>query len=119
MVKGLIVLIVAAVAFVIYALVDCLVTERFRFRALNKPVWALVIVVLPVVGALLWFGLGRPSRASDGRRVVAADDDPAFSGHRSQRMRGLDRESIDERIRLLEQDLADRDDDGGPGTLKE
>jgi len=118
MVKGLIVLIVAAVAFMIYALVDCLVTESFRFRAMNKPVWALVIIGLPVVGAVLWYGLGRPGRASAKGLSIAADDDPAFSGHRSRLVRGMDRESIDERIRILEQDLADRDDDGPTGTLK-
>jgi hypothetical protein len=121
MVKGLIVVIVAAVAFVVYALVDCLFTERFRFRALNRPIWALVIIVLPVVGALLWFGLGRRSRRSASRRVVAPDDDPDFLGTPRRTAPGstthLDRETMDERIRRLEQELAEHDDDGksGPG----
>ncbi|MCU1529385.1 MAG: hypothetical protein JWP75_3148 [Frondihabitans sp.] len=121
MVKGLIVVIVAAVAFVVYALVDCLFTERFRFRALNKPVWALLIIVLPVVGALLWFGLGRRRRGLSGRRVVAPDDDPDFLGTPTSSSAGstsnLDRETMDERIRRLEQELAEHDDDGtsGPG----
>ena len=118
MVKGLFVLIVAAVAFVIYALIDCLFTERHRFRALNKPVWVLIIVILPLVGALLWFGLGRRRRSSANRRMIAPDDDPAFSGRGSQPMRGFDRESVDERIRRLEQDLAEHDDDGPTGKLK-
>ncbi|BDZ51771.1 hypothetical protein GCM10025867_40120 [Frondihabitans sucicola] len=118
MVKGLFILIVAAVAFVIYALIDCLFTERYRFRALNKPIWALVIVILPLVGALLWFGLGRRSRGASNRRVVAPDDDPDFLGERSAPMSASDRESVDERIRRLEQELAEHDDDGPTGKLK-
>ncbi|GAA4265550.1 PLD nuclease N-terminal domain-containing protein [Frondihabitans peucedani] len=118
MVKGLFVLIVAAVAFVVFALVDCLFTERHRFRSFNKPVWALLIVVLPVIGGLLWFVLGRRGRASLARRTVAPDDDPDFLGRASAPMSESDRESVDERIRRLEQELAEHDDDGPTGTLK-
>lgn len=118
MVKGLFILIVAAVAFVIYALIDCLFTERPRFRALNKPIWALIIVILPLIGALLWFGLGRRTRGSMNRRTIAPDDDPAFIGRRSEPMYGFDRDSVDERIRRLEQELAEHDDDGPTGKLK-
>ena len=63
MVKFLLVAIVAASAFVIYALIDCLLAESSRFRALNKPLWALIIVVLPVIGAVLWFLLGRARKS--------------------------------------------------------
>jgi hypothetical protein len=118
MAKGLFVLIVAAIAFVIYALVDCLFTEKYRFRALNKPIWVLIIIVIPVVGALLWFGLGRRSRAGATRRVVAPDDDPAFLGRSSAPLSDSDHRSLDERIKRLEQELAEHDDDGPTGTLK-
>lgn len=118
MVKGLFVLIVAAVAFVIYALIDCLFTERSRFRALNRPIWALVIVILPVVGALLWFGLGRRSRTAAARRTIAPDDDPEFFGRPATTVSEQDREALDESIRRLEQELAEHDDDGPTGTLK-
>lgn len=118
MVKGLFILIVAAVAFVIFALVDCLFTERHRFRALNKPLWALVIVVLPVVGGLLWLFLGRRPRTAATTRLIAPDDDPDFLGRPSAPMSDSDRESVDERIRRLEQELSQHDDDGPTGTLK-
>ncbi|WP_423919039.1 PLD nuclease N-terminal domain-containing protein [Frigoribacterium sp. 2-23] len=113
MVKFLIVAIVAAAAFIIYALIDCLFAESSRFRALNKPLWALIIVVLPVIGAVLWLWLGR-ARKNDQpapRRFIAPDDDPEFSG-RSRPMPGdLDRETTDERIRRLEEELAELDGD--------
>lgn len=129
MVKGLFVAIVAAVAFVVYALVDCLFTESYRFRALNKAAWAAIIVVLPVIGAILWFLLGRRSRSLGRRRTIAPDDDPDFLGGATaggstaggskaggRRPSRLDRETTDEEIRRLEQELAEHDDDGPSGA---
>lgn len=129
MVKGLFVAIVAAVAFVVYALVDCLFTETYRVRALNKAAWVAVIVVLPVVGAILWFLLGRRSRSLGRSRTVAPDDDPDFLGgstpggssagrsaSRGRKPSRLDRETTDAEIRRLEQELAEHDDDGPSGA---
>jgi len=118
MVKFWVVAIVAASAFVIYALVDCLFAESSRFRALNKPLWALIIVVLPVVGAVLWFLLGRARKSGrpEVRRFVAPDDDPEFSGRSSSTVTALDRETTDERIRRLEEELDQLDNDGKNGT---
>ncbi|MBF4576031.1 PLD nuclease N-terminal domain-containing protein [Frondihabitans sp. VKM Ac-2883] len=113
MVKGLIVLLVAAVAFIVYALVDCAFTERQRMRSLTKPIWALLIVVLPVIGAVLWLLLGKAGRA-DSPRLIAPDDDPDFLGRAAAPVSDRERESLDERIRKLEEELAERDDDG-PG----
>ena len=75
-------------------------------RALPKPVWILVIL-LPVVGALLWIILGkeRGSRGREARPVVAPDDDPQFLANLRRE------EEQEERIRRLEQELADLDDD--------
>jgi hypothetical protein len=104
MVKFLVVAIVAASAFIIYAL--------------NKPLWALIIVLLPVIGAVLWFLLGRARKTGrpDARRFVAPDDDPEFSGRTgsgrsSSTVSDLDRETTDERIRRLEEELAELDGD--------
>jgi hypothetical protein len=118
MVKFLVVAIVAASAFVIYALIDCLFAESSRFRALNKPLWAVIIVVLPVIGAVLWLLLGknRSGARQAPRRFVAPDDDPEFSGRSSSTITDLDRETTDERIRRLEQELADLDNDDKTGS---
>lgn len=111
MVKGLIVLLVAAVAFIVYALVDCAFTERHRVRSLTKPIWALLIVILPVVGAILWLLLGK-TRPDSGRRLIAPDDDPDFLGRAATPVSDSERESLDERIRKLEEELSEQDDDG-------
>ncbi|MFD1715284.1 PLDc N-terminal domain-containing protein [Amnibacterium flavum] len=111
---------VVAVAFMVYSLVDCAMTDKARVRGPRKGVWLLLILVLPVIGAVLWFviGRGRPTKTT-GRaplRPVAPDDDPAFLARLA---RDADQE---ERIRRLEEELSalesdpDADPDGKDGT---
>lgn len=97
---------VLVVAFDVFAIVDVLLIDGRRIRALNRPLWVLVILALPVIGAILWFAVGRQRLDGESeRRTVAPDDDPAF-------LKNLRRdEEQDERIRRLEQELADLDDD--------
>jgi hypothetical protein len=105
---------VVAVAFTIYALVDVLMTERSRVRGVAKPAWALITVILPVIGGVLWLTVGKAKRGP--RRVsppVAPDDDPNFLSSLSQEEIRR-RAEQDERLRRLEQELADleaEDDD--------
>jgi hypothetical protein len=109
MARLLVVLVGVLVAFTIFALIDLLMTEKSRVRALNKPLWAVVIIVLPALGGILWLALGKarngPAAAA---RSMAPDDDPAF-------LQGLGRDKEqDERIRRLEQELSELDDDSKP-----
>jgi len=75
-----------AIAFVVvlYAFIDVLQSRGSDVRTFPRWVWALVVVLLPVLGAIGWFILGRPRRAAAGggpgrrRGPVAPDDDPAF-----------------------------------------
>ncbi|SDR91698.1 PLD nuclease N-terminal domain-containing protein [Microterricola viridarii] len=104
---------VAAVVLTVYALVDAALFDRSRIRGLPRFAWILAILFVPVIGALLWFVVGRGRRGSSprGPRTVAPDDDLEFLGQ-------LGRDAQQEqRIRRLEQELSDLD--GGtprPGT---
>lgn len=96
---------VAAVAFLVYSLVDCAMSDPARIRGPRKGVW-LLIILLPVLGGVLWFTVGR-GRTSGGpaRRMTAPDDDPAF-------LRRIAEEAAErERIRRLEERLAELDPD--------
>lgn len=99
-------LVAIAVAFTVYTFVDVLMTPRDRMRALPKWGWAVLVVVLPALGGILWLTLGKIWRSGKPeRRVVAPDDDPNF-------LRKLaDEREREERLRRLEQELADLDDD--------
>jgi hypothetical protein len=106
MARLLVILAFALVAVDVFAIVDVILTDRRRVRAMPKALWLIVIVLLPVIGFLLWFWLGKARSASAGRtRTVAPDDDPDFL--RNMRLK----EEQDDRIRRLEQELADLDDD--------
>jgi hypothetical protein len=77
---------VVAIAVIIYALIDCIRTGRHEVRSISKPSWILAIVLLPVIGATLWFFFGRPSygpppagpQRQAPKHPTAPDDDPEF-----------------------------------------
>jgi hypothetical protein len=120
------------VALVAVALISCLSAEDDEIRTLPRVAWVVIIVLVPLVGAVAWFSAGRPLPAGDGirvgelgrgygpglraarlersrppRRVVAPDDDPEF-------LRSLDVEQARrdrELFRRWEDDLKRRDDD--------
>lgn len=98
------VLIVVAVALTIFTVIDVALADRRRVRGVPKPVWVLV-AILPIVGAILWFTVGRGPLPAAETRFVAPDDDPAFFSNLATR------EDQEERIRRLEQELAELDDD--------
>lgn len=102
LVRVLFALAVIAVAIDIYTIADIALTARNRLRSLNKFVWIVVVIVIPVVGAILWFVLGK-SRASSVNGVLGADDDPTFQSPGS--------ESARDRIARLEDELRRLDDE--------
>lgn len=109
MVRFVIIGVVIAVALTLYALVDAAMTDGSRARGVNKPVWIVIIAVLPVIGALLWFFIGKGSAAVQTARRIAPDDDPRFSGTR------LSSSDLDAHMRDLEDRLRELDDETFPG----
>ncbi len=97
MARLLLIAALVAALFWVFTVVDCAVQPATRHRGVTKPAWIVIVVLLPVVGGLLWFAVGRSGRRS--AAVSAPDDDPEFLrriGATSDR---------DERIRRLEQEL--------------
>lgn len=114
-----------AAVFWVFSIVDCAVQPATRHRGVRKGIWVLIVVLLPVIGGILWFVIGRRRKNDPGpARMVAPDDDPVF-------LRGISKTEQDARIARLEEELArldaetdaetDRDDDGGsaPGATPE
>ena len=102
MVRVLLILALVATAFWVFTIVDCALQPATRHRGVSKPVWVLIVVLLPVLGGLLWLAIGRSRKTS---RLVARapDDDPEFLG----RIGTISDQ--DERIRRLEEELAQLD----------
>ncbi|KJL44961.1 PLDc N-terminal domain-containing protein [Microbacterium trichothecenolyticum] len=103
--RVLLILALVATAFWVFTIVDCAVQPPTRHRGVSKPIWILIVVLLPVLGGLLWLIVGR-GRASAVAARRAPDDDPEFLG----RIGTISDQ--DERIRRLEEELAQLDAEG-------
>ncbi|MDP5227529.1 MULTISPECIES: PLDc N-terminal domain-containing protein [Arthrobacter] len=128
---------VLLVAVWIYAIIDCIRSEPDEVRGVPKGVWIVVLILLPLIGAVLWFALGRPriSAASAGGRPaqnrgpaagsgpVGPDDDPQFLRNLEQQRRNqAEAKRLEDLRRELEQrerenkERRPRDgEDGAPG----
>lgn len=99
-----------SVALMIYTLIECARAERDQVRSLPKPAWHIVIILLPLIGAGLWFVLGRPQRASTGSatKSMAPDDDEDFLRQlevwRRQQQRETDSKAREEELKAKERE---------------
>lgn len=105
----LIPVVVLIIAFTVFSAVHLALTPRDQVRGISKPAWMVLVILVPVVGGVLWFAVGRvragESPRSARRGPVAPDDDPEF-------LRRLAREkAMEDRIEQLERELRDLDDD--------
>jgi len=98
-------LLIAAV--IVYALVDVATTPAARIRGLPKWLWIVVVVLVPLVGAILWFIVGKGRRGSTTKPATPTDivDRSPTSGPFST-------ESVDDRIARLEEELRRLDEEG-------
>jgi hypothetical protein len=121
----------------IYAVVDCIQTDRSEVRNLAKPMWLLLILLFWVVGPIAWLVAGRPERGNRGGSAswpspgasgfpeheppprLAPDDDPEFlsqlgrSNNEHEQMLKKWEEDLrhrEEQLRENERDRPDSDD---------
>ena len=107
------VIIVAAV--IIYAIIDCVMSRAQEVRSISKTAWLFTIVLLPVIGALLWFLFGRPKAGPEPknrrpRRPTAPDDDPDFLRNLEIRRRQQAKEA---ELKRREAELREREKQSG------
>jgi hypothetical protein len=67
----------------VYCVVEVAQAQRFAVRRMPRWLWATAIICLPLVGAVCWLLLGRPTAESSGMkkrtfRPSAPDDDADF-----------------------------------------
>jgi type VI protein secretion system component VasK len=103
----------ALLALWIYCIVDVISTDDVLIRNMPKPLWLLIVILLPTIGSLVWLALGRPAGAASGRaatprprsaRPIARgpEDSPEF-------MSGIDRRTRE--LTQWEEDLKRREDE--------
>lgn len=73
---------VVAVVLAVFAMIECVQADPAQVRSLRKPLWLVVIVLVPVIGPIFWLVIGRPRAhrlpTTPPTRQVAPDDDPDF-----------------------------------------
>ncbi|AZP19595.1 PLD nuclease N-terminal domain-containing protein [Streptomyces aquilus] len=72
----------------IYAFIDCISTQDEDIRHMPKPLWAILVLLFPMVGSISWMIAGKKrslaaegwagARAGQSQRWVAPDDNPEF-----------------------------------------
>src|SRR3954469_18863459 len=107
---------VAILAVYVYGLVDVIRTDKRSTRGFSKTTWLIMVILLPLIGAALWFLIGRPRATVVAQPVyqhhpTAPDDDPDFLRNLEQRRRQAEAE----RLRKLRDDAARKNQaDDGP-----
>ncbi|UPZ30620.1 PLD nuclease N-terminal domain-containing protein [Streptomyces sp. LRE541] len=76
-------MILVPLALSIYAFIDCITTDEKDVRYIPKPLWAILVLLFPLVGSISWLIVGRVRTRRDvspSRRGgwVAPDDNPDF-----------------------------------------
>lgn len=99
-----------AAVFWIFSIVDCAAQPPTRHRGVPKGAWVAIVVLIPVIGGILWFTLGRTKPGEQSRDLyVPLDDDPS-------RLRRISEAEQDRRIRELEAELAKLDEEHPHGN---
>ena len=107
---------VAVLVIFVNGLVDVIRTEGRLTRGISKPAWIVVMIVLPVIGAILWLLIGRPRGTSpqqSQRHPTAPDDDPDFLRNLEARRRN---QAEAERLKRLKAELDAKSKNRGDGT---
>ncbi|MEV6592205.1 PLD nuclease N-terminal domain-containing protein [Streptomyces acidicola] len=109
-------MILVPLALSIYAFIDCITTQEQDVRHIPKPLWAILILLFPLVGSISWLIVGRDRSSTAGRLGggssrrprggwVAPDDNPDF-------LKSLDDDKKDDRNK--DERSSDEGRDGDP-----
>lgn len=122
-----------ALTLFVFALVDIILRPSDQVRHLPKLAWVFIVILLPLIGSILWFALGREyaqSAPRPRRTVVVREEQQAPQQQSSHRTRPLSTEEQlaaveeeiayhqrQERIRQLEQEVRARRDTSGDAAV--
>ena len=84
----------------LYSIISCILTPDEQVKGVSKPVWLILIVLIPLLGSVLWLGAGRErDRLRDAPLRNAAPAQPVVGPS------GYSAMTSEERIRRMEEDL--------------
>lgn len=108
------------IALMVFVLADIISGGPEKFKNHDKIMWVIIVIILPLVGSILWFLVGREYSSSDNlgsfgdpRRADAAGfSSPSSLSSTEAELAALDREieayEKEQRIRKLEAEIEAR-----------
>src|SRR6478672_3854389 len=102
----------------VYGLIDLIRTDARQTRGISKPAWIVVQIVLPLIGAALWFLIGRPRGSAAASSAAyshptSPDDDPEFLRNLELRRRN---QAEADRLKKLKDELDAKERELGNGN---
>ncbi|POX36560.1 hypothetical protein C3486_32960 [Streptomyces sp. Ru73] len=113
-------MILVPLALSIYAFIDCVTTDEKHVRHMPKVLWAILVLLFPLVGSVSWLIVGkdRAALAAGGGGAgrgrggwVAPDDNPEFLQSLSARERAQQRDADEALLKDWEADLKRREEE--------
>lgn len=106
---------------VILALVDIITREEWQVKHLPKFVWIFLVILLPLIGSIVWFAVGREYSGTTASPVTRSTSTPASRPRTiEEELAAIDAEIAfhenQARIRRLEAELEARRKAGGETT---
>ena len=104
---------IIAVAVLVFTLVDVIRCEPWRIVFLDKVAWVFIVMLIPFIGAILWFTIGkeRGSSVAPPRPAPAARPEPIRDEDiDAQVEREIEFHENEARIRRLEAELKAKHD---------
>lgn len=99
----------------IITLIDIITRNEWQVKHLPKLVWILLVVFLPIAGAIIWFAVGReysrPVSYPEPRRDASAS--PSTPSRTERELAGIEAEIAADRIRRLEAEVERKRRDAG------
>ena len=100
----------------VFALVDIIRADRWSIRHLDKSLWIIIVILLPLIGSVLWFTIARDydrsidlgSFGDPRRRNVLPPVESTTERELATLDREIERQEQDDRIRRLEAKLRAR-----------
>lgn len=92
-------------ALMVFALVDVIRRDDSQVRYLPKFVWLLLVILLPFVGSVLWFGIGREYPEGGIRMQRPVRHDTAYPSQPAPPVVPVDTRTTEQQLADLEREI--------------
>jgi hypothetical protein len=95
-------------AAMVFALVDIIMRDEWQVKHLPKFGWVLLVILVPLIGTLLWFVLGREYSGSSSSSTASSSLGSAFAPRPQQPQTELfsrDARSTEEQLAELDREI--------------